>query len=299
MKMSKEIKIALVSIATIVVFILGANFLKGKNFLKSERIFYAFYDDASGLIASSSVTYRGMKVGRVDKLEFVGERNQKVKATIVINERLIIPKNTIARIATADLFGTKVIELVFSDESEFAKSGDTLDGEVEPDMISGITTQLMPMKDKIESLVTSLDTLTNIMIATLNDDAQRQLQNSIRDLSASLNNVRSLTSTANKTLNDQRENLETIFENFAKISNDLSNVSFESTVNSLQSTLAQTQALIKKLSDGEGTASLLLNDQKLYEELTNSATNLSNLLEDLTSNPKRYVHFSLFGRRAR
>ena len=298
MKISKEIRIAIISIATIVAFIMGANFLKGRNFLKPERTYYAFFDHANNLTSSNAVFLKGMKVGRVERLEFVGTKNPQIRATIVINERLDIPKNSIARIATADLLGTKIIELVFSDENVFLKNGDTLIGEVEVSMMNEITAQLLPMKDKIESLATSLDTLVTTMNAILNEQAQRDIQNSIRNLSASLNNVRNLTSTANSMLNEQRKNVDQILANFAKISDDLNNVEFSNTVLSLQNTLAQTEQLIKKLNEGEGTIGQFLNDQKLYEELTNSAANLSKLLEDMQANPRRYVHFSLFGRRS-
>jgi len=298
MNISKEVRIAIVSIVAIIAFILGANFLKGRNFLKPERTFYAFYDNANNLISSSAVFVSGMKVGRVSKLEFVGPRDPRIKATIVINERLDIPKNSIARIATADLLGTRIIELIFSDETEFLRSGDTLIGDVEVTMMEEVFSQLMPMKDKIEGLVTSLDTLTNAMVAIFNEQAQQRIQNSIRDLSTSLANVRNLTSTANRMLNNQHENVAKILENFAKISEDLNSANFATTVNALQNTLAQTDSLIKNLTEGEGTAGRLLNDQRLYDELTNSAANLSRLLEDMQANPRRYVQFSLFGRRS-
>jgi len=298
MKISKEIKIAIISIATIVAFILGANFLKGKNFLKPERTFYAFYDDANNLISSSAVFLKGMKVGRVDRLDFVGSPgNLQVRVTIVINERLDIPKNTIARIATADLLGTKIVELIFSNEPEFLKNGDTLIGEVEVNMMNEITSQLMPMKDKIESLVTSLDTLATSINTILNEDAQRRIQTAIWDLSLAMMNTKHLIAAIQGIVNTERENLNKIFENFATISENLNRADFASTVNALQNMLAQTESLIKNLNEGEGTTGLLLNDQKLYDELTNSAANLSKLLEDMQANPRRYVHFSLFGRK--
>jgi phospholipid/cholesterol/gamma-HCH transport system substrate-binding protein len=299
MKISKEIRIAIVSIATIVAFIIGANFLKGRNYFKPEKTYFAFYDNANNLTASCSVFFRGVKVGRVDKLEFVGTRNPQIKATIVVNERLDIPKNTIARITTADMLGTKIIELIFSDEEDILKSGDTLIGEIQVGMIDELTTQLMPMKDKFESLTLSLDTLVTTMNAILNEDAQRRIQNSIWDISIALNNVKHLTQAMNSIVNSERQNLNKILENFAQISENLSKVELENTVNSLQNTLAQTEQLIKNLSEGEGTAALLLNDPQLYEELTKSTANLGNLLEDMQKNPRRYVHFSLFGRRSK
>jgi len=136
------------------------------------------------------------------------------------------------------------------------------------------------------------------MVAIFNEQAQQRIQNSIRDLSTSLANVRNLTSTANRMLNNQHENVAKILENFAKISEDLNNANFATTVNALQNTLAQTDSLIKNLNEGEGSAGRLLNDQRLYDELTNSAANLSRLLEDMQANPRRYVQFSLFGRRS-
>jgi phospholipid/cholesterol/gamma-HCH transport system substrate-binding protein len=299
MKISKEIRIAIVSVATIVAFILGANFLKGKHFLKPEKTYYAYYDDVNNLTTSCSVFLKGMKVGRVDKLEFVNPKNPRIKATIVINERLEIPKNTIAFITTADILGTKIIELVFSNNTDFLRNGDTLIGEVDLDMMTKIISKLAPTQEKIEQLATSLDSLVITMNTMFNEEAQRQIQNSIRDLSASLNNAKNLTSSANKMLDEQRESIDKILGNFTKISEDLNNADFANTVNSLQNTLAQTEQLIKKLNDGEGSAGQLLNNQKLYDELINSAANLSKLLEDLQANPKRYVHFSLFGKKSK
>ncbi|MCL2416368.1 MAG: MlaD family protein [Bacteroidales bacterium] len=296
MKISKEIKIAIVSIATIIAFILGANFLKGRNFFKPETTFFAFFDNANNLTPSASVFFRGMNVGRVTRLEFTGAENPQIRATIVINERLSVPKNSVARIAVGDLFGTRIIELMFSDETEFLRNGDTLIGEIETGFMEEIATQLMPVASRVESLAISLDSLVMTMNAMFNEQAQQEIQNSIQDLSISLNNARNLTSTANRMLADQRENVNEILTNFAEISNNLNNVDFASTVNSLQNTLAQADTLIQRLNEGEGTLGLLLNDERLYEELTNSAANLSRLLEDLKTNPRRYVNFSLFGR---
>jgi phospholipid/cholesterol/gamma-HCH transport system substrate-binding protein len=297
MKLSKEIRIALVAIAAIAAFILGAQFLKGKNFLKPEKTYFAHYNNADNLTASSSVFFKGMKVGRVDKMEFVGTRNPRIRATIVINERLDIPKNSIARITTADMLGTKIVEIIFSDENEFLKSNDTLIGEIEVGMIAELTAQFMPMKDKIERLVLSLDTLVTSINAIFNEEAQHRIQSSIGDMSIALMNVRQLVGAVHKMVNDERENVSKILENFAQISENLNEADFAKTVKDLQNTLAQTENLIKTLNEGGGTAGQLLNDQKLYDELTNSAANLSKLLEDMQKNPKRYVHFSLFGRK--
>ena len=298
MKVSKEIRIAIVCVATIVAFILVANFLKGKSILKPEQTYYAYYDNVDNLTSSSSVFFRGMRVGRVDKLEFVDPKNPRIKVTIRISERLEIPVNTIARVATADLMGTKIIELIFGDEQTFLKNGDTLVGEVDVDMMTKVTSILAPTQEKIEQVAASLDTLLTAMNAMFNDEAQHLIRSSIRNLDASLRNVRTLTTTAHHILNDERESLNKILTNFAKISEDLNEANIPNTVHSLQSTLAQTEQLIRNLKEGEGTAGLLLNDPKLYEELVGSAENLSKLLDDLQANPKRYVHFSLFGRKS-
>ncbi len=297
--MSKEIRIALVSIATIVAFVLLANFLKGSNFLKPQKTYYAYYDNANNLTSSCAVFFKGMKVGRVDKLEFVDAKNPRIKTTIIINERLDIPKNTVARIATADMLGTKIIELLFGDAKEYLKNGDEMIGEIEVGMMEEVSAQLFPMKDKIEHLASSLDSLVMTMNTMFNEQAQHHLQSSIQSLSASLNNVKNLTSSANEVLNGQRENLEKILKNFAKISEDLGEANISNTVQKLDNTLAQTEAVMKKLNEGEGSASRLMNDKKLYEELSNSAENLGKLLDDMRANPKRYVHFSLFGKKSK
>jgi phospholipid/cholesterol/gamma-HCH transport system substrate-binding protein len=297
MKISKEIRIAIVAVATIVAFILGAQFLKGRNFLKPEKTYFAYYDNADNLTASSSVFFKGMKVGRVDKMEFVGTRNPRIRATIVINERLDIPTNSVARIATADMLGTKIIELIFGNETDVLKNGDTLIGEVGIGMIAELTTQLMPIKDKIESLAVSLDTLVTSINSIFNEDTKRRIQNSIWDMSIALMNAQHLIGAVHKVVKDERENIGKILENFANISENLNEADFAKTVKNLQNMLSQTEQLIKNLNEGEGTAGQLLNDKKLYEELTNSAANLSKLLDDLQKNPKRYVNFSLFGRK--
>lgn len=297
MKLSKEIRIALISIATIVAFILLANFLKGSNFLKPEKTYYVYYDDANNLTSSCAVFFKGMKVGRVEKLEFTDPENPRIKVTIVINESLRIPKNTAARITTADLLGSKIVELIFSEEQVFLRNGDELKGEIAVDLVDEISLQLLPIKDKIEHLVTSLGSLATTMNEMFNEQAQRQLQSSIQDLSISLNNVKDLTSKANTLVDEQRENMEQILSDFAKISSELSESNISNTIQKLDSTLTQAETVMKKLNTGEGSASKLLNDQKLYEELTVATTNLNKLLEDLKANPKRYVHFSLFGRK--
>jgi phospholipid/cholesterol/gamma-HCH transport system substrate-binding protein len=207
-----------------------------------------------------------------------------------------IPANSIARIITADLMGTKAIEIVFSSEQEFLNSGDILIGEVEVGMMEEIIAQLMPMKDRVENLIDVLDTFVTSVNAMFTDDAQNMIQSSIRNLDASLRNIRTMTTAANQIVHEEQKNIERILANFAKISEELTEANLPTTLNSLQSTLAQTEQLIRNLHEGEGTTGLLLNDPKLYEELTNSAASLSRLLDDLQANPRRYVQFSLFGR---
>ena len=306
-KISNETKVGIFSVIAIVLMYLGFNFMKGKDIFGRQSDYYAIYTDIKNMPKSSEVVFRGHKVGIVNDI-FLGENNQIVVG-ITVSNRLQIPKGATAFITTSDLIGTKIVEISFPEDakiSAYHESGDTLRSEIKMGLTDKIEAELKPISEKVNRLVVSLDTITQSLNAIL---ASNQIQNTL----ASLNNtmatidkmvnsetakIQNITSSLQKfatTLAKNSDKLESIITNLDETTTVLANGDLDKTLENLNKTTASLNLVMQKIENGDGTAGMLLNDKKLYENLEKSAADLDALLVDLKANPKRYVRFSVFG----
>ncbi|MBI9053143.1 MAG: MCE family protein [Bacteroidales bacterium] len=307
MKLNKEVKVGLIAVAIIAVSIWGYSFLKGKNLLSTNDTYYAIYNNIDGLEEASPVLVSGFKIGLVESIKIHEHSRDRIIVKFSIEENIKLPKNTEAIIYPASLIAGKAIKIHFSDSQEFYSSGDTIIGILEKDMISSLSAELLPVKNKIESLVVSMDSVLSIFdnerrkdlkssldnINKITNDLEQTLDTKNSKLATILSNVESLSTN----LKNNNEQITNILQNFSNISDSLDQSNIKETILNANKTLAEFSEISQKINSGQGTIGMLINNDSLYNNLNNLAANVDSLVIDLNENPKRYVHFSLFGKK--
>lgn len=303
MKFTREVKTALLAIIAIVLLIFGYSFLQGKNLLESNRTFHAIYNDVLGLSPSSTVTINGLKVGQVTEISFLDKKGTLVVSFTVEND-FKFSKSSIAQIYGGNIIGGKSLAILPNYEvNEMAKSGDTLQSDTEEGIMELVNERLSPLQEKVENTIVSADSLVTAINMVLNDSTRHNIQNTFKDLNAT---VRSFKVTANALegivgrnsgkLDKTFTNLDEMTTNFNKFSDTLRHMNIGKITNDLEKVVADFESVSDKLNRKEGTAGKLINDDALYNNLENATRQLEELLQDVKLNPKRYVHFSVFGK---
>ena len=234
-KKNSEIKIGLIALSTILIFIWGFSFLKGKNIFKKSTHFYSIYEEVDGMDVSAPVRINGLTVGKVTEVFFHPDNSGKIIVKYEIHEDFAIDKNTVANIYNADLMGTKAIQLIIGNTDVYASSGDTLFSSVEGDLKDEVNKQVLPLKNKAEDLISSIDSVMTVITTVLDKDARASLTNSL----ISLNRTFSTMELAMVKLDSM------IYYNDNRVSNILSNV--ESITSNLHNNNESLGNVIKKL----------------------------------------------------
>lgn len=315
MKIKNEIKVGIIVTAAIVALIWGINFLKGIELFSRTIKIYAVYDNIDGLVASNRVILNGYRVGQVQKIRFLPDHSGKMFATLTVNPDIFISKNSIARIVSSDFFGGKAVQLELGNDPNPVKDGDTLFSELK----SGIEQQLGPVKDKAERLIESLDSVATAFHIMLDEKTRKNISSSFSHLSVVLANLEQTTSTLNSmisgggklnnsisnfesissNLKNNNEKITHIIDNFSQISDSLAKANMASAITSISKSANELNILIAKINKGEGSLGKLANNDSLYNNLSTTAANLDKFLIDIKANPKRYVHFSMFGKNSK
>lgn len=319
MKLSKEFKIGIVVVFAISAFIWGVSFLKGSNLFSKKYYLYAVYPKIDNLIPSSPLQINGYKIGQVKTMSlFYKDGKNQVLVKFLLSEDISIPKNSIARAVSADLLGAKAVEVVFSANTEYVVSGDTLIAETEQGLKESFNKQLAPLQAKAENLIGSIDTVMNVVSSVLNTRTRANIDQSFESvrkailsleqtayklddlmatekpkISSVLTNLNGISTNLNK--NEQK--ITNILNNFSNLSDSLAKTQLKSAVANADNTLKELNTLLAKINAGQGTIGKLAKNDSLYNNLNKSADDLDKLLKDLKENPRRYVHFSLFGRK--
>lgn len=307
--MNKELKIGLVAIITIGTLFIGVNYLKGLNVLSSSRTYYAQYENIGGLQVGSSVLVNGYKVGTVSNIDLLIENNQELLVTISIEKEFAMPSNTICKIVNQDLMGTKGISLLLGDATDFLEVGDTLNGSVEGTLQDEVNAQILPLKNKAEQLIGSMDSVMMIVTAVLNKDTRESLRNSLQSLdktfllmTETMIKVDSMVAVNDDRITKVVKNLESITSNLESSNGDIKNIltNFSTLSDSLAKAdialvLKNINSITTKINSGEGSIGLLLKDDKIYDNFEKSTRELAELLEDIKRHPSRYVNFSIIG----
>lgn len=304
MKITKEIKTAILVIASLLLFIWGYSFLKGRDLLNSYKIFYVEYDNVEGLVQSAPVTINGLTVGKVRGIKFLNNTG-KVQVTVQIKSDFPFSKSSIASIYEPGLIGGKQIMITpnFTD-STIAESGITLKGDVKPGLTSLVADRLTPLQEKVEKMVVSADALLKNVNSVLDSKTKENLKSSIANLDATLAEFKTASKTVNEMLLENKgkitstlSNVDKASANFVKISDSLSKANIGKTVKSLEKTLANVDKIMADVQAGKGTIGKLAKDETMYTNLTKSSKELELLLQDFRLNPTRYVNVSLFGKK--
>ena len=297
MKITKEIKIALVAIVSIVLLFFGMNFLKGMTLFSNGDSYYITFKDISGLSSSSPIFANGYRVGVVKDVSFDYENNGDVVVEFMVDDDLQIPRGSTAEIVS-DLMGNVKMNLLLADNPrDFVAKGDTIMGVINSGML-GKAKDMIPV---IEKMLPKLDSiLANINMLLSDPNIGRTLgnvQKTTENLTVTTQQLNALMANVNKDVPGLMGKASGLLDNANNLTANLSAVDVASTVAKVDQTLANVQQLTSKLNDNKGTLGLLMNDETLYYNLTNTVLSADSLLNNLREHPKRYVHFSLFGKK--
>ena len=316
--MKAELKIGVVGIFSILLLIWGINFLKGNNIFGNSNEYYSIYENIDGLESSAPVRINGLTVGNVTEIYFHPSNTGKIIVQFTLNDDIRFPRNSIARIYNSDIMGTKAVQLVYGNSNIYATSGDTLFAEIENGLKDEVNKQVLPLKNKAEELISSIDSVMTVITTVLDKDARESLSSSLRSLNRTfstmelamvkldsviykndirvttiLQNVESITTN----LHNNNDMIAKTLKNFESISDSLAKSNIKNTIQNLDKSLSEFDKILQKIEQGEGTIGLLLNDKEMYNNLTSASKQLDLLIEDMKKHPKRYVTFSLLGGR--
>ncbi|WP_234735109.1 MlaD family protein [Tellurirhabdus bombi] len=304
MKISKEAKVGILAVVSMTILYFGFNYLKGSEVFSRSNKFYVIYDNIDGLAPSNSILLNGLAIGRVERIDILQTQNNKLLVTLDVNEEIIIRQGTRAVLADSGPLGGKLVRLELNMAGQPLDSGDTLVGGREKGISAQVQEKLPPVLAKFDSLMIGLNgivkgfaqteailnrTLASADLATgtLNSTLVENRQ-SLREM---LGNVNRLTASLVQT----EKELKPILAKASTFTDSLNALHLSQTLESTNQTIRALQQMLADINRGQGTLGKLKSDEKLYANMTSTTASLDKLLTDLRENPKRYVHFSIFG----
>ena len=307
-RLSKEFLTGFIFLLSIILLIYGIKFLKGVDVFNSNKTYFSIYSNVNGLQVGSTITLNGFNVGIVNDITLFND-NKDLLVSLSLTKLDSIPENSNFKIINQDLMGTKGVSLILGNSSSYAKYGDTITSSVENSLQDEVNAQILPLKNKAEELIGSVDSLLTIVTAVLNKNTRENLSNSIKSLdetfllmsqtmikvdslvyyndnrvSKILLNIESITSN----INSNNNNIMKIIENVSSITDSIAQSDIVSFVNNINE-------LTSKISNGKGSLGKLINDDSFYNNLAKSSLEMNQLIEDIKKNPSRYVNFSILG----
>jgi len=315
MKLSRYTKLGLLIVFSFAIFIWGMNYLKGIDFFKKNTTYSVVYERIDGLIESSAVMINGYQVGQVKTIDFSDQNDGSLVVSFSLEGDFQIPKGSAARIVSSDIMGTKSIKLQIVPSNAYYQPGDTIPGSIEEDLKEQVSMQVLPLKNKAEQLLASLDSAITVITYVFNAEARKNLSESFTRINQTILNLETVSNelsdimvsektnlkgiiqntnelTAN--LNENADDFSNIVSNFSSISDSLAAADLANLIIELRGSAEGINSIIEKVNAGEGSAGKLLSDEELYANLTEMSQSLDFLLKDIRNNPKRYVHFSAF-----
>jgi phospholipid/cholesterol/gamma-HCH transport system substrate-binding protein len=316
MKITKEVRIGIIVFSAIVLTYWGLNYLKGQDIFTSQKAVYAIYNRVDGLLASNVVQVNGYKIGYVKGISLLPDHSGRLVVSMHIKSELKIPRNSVAEIFSTDLLGTKGVQLLFGNSTQDLQDGDTLPSNIQVSLGDAVSAEVAPIKERAENLLASLDSVAAVFREVFNQETKLHLKRSFESISTALNSIDNIATTVDtmlakkngrlKILLDNLESITTnirnhnnqigeVIDNFAGITDTLRRANLSQTILNLKTALDKTSQVFDKINRGEGSLGKLVNDDSLYTNLNNTAHDLDLLVKDMNANPKKYVHFSMFG----
>ncbi len=303
MNPSREIKTAILVLVGALAFIFGFSYLKGASLFDNKKNLYVVYEDVEGLVMGAKVTINGMDVGKVTKIDILPDFSG-VRVDFSMREDIQITKASEAYLYESGLIGGKAISIVPASSGAMVEDGDQLTAKVKPGLTELINQQIAPLQDKIESMLTSADSLFAGVSNVMNYETQNNLKTLINNLTLTLQSVNEISSKMvnvldqnQTTLNKTLTNMAATTENLEQMSDSLAKIRWGETAKQIESLALNLNRISQPIAQGEGSLGQLIQSDSLYQQLNASTAALEALLQDLKTNPKRYVHFSLFGRK--
>ena len=311
MKISNEVKVGTVTLVTIIAFIFLYNFLKGKDFFSSSVNYYSVYNEVGGLAESSPVEINGYKVGVVQSIEFLDATTGRLLVTFSVNKDFKLPVNTVAEITPVSIIAGMKVQFVYGNGPGFYEYEDTIPGKLAETLVTKLEEELVPVRERITKLLDVLDSVITSANEIMDPEFRKNLGGTIANLNSTSESIDRIIGTRENELKTTLDNItrfsqmlsessskmENTFTSLGSIADTLAAADIYNSVMNLKIGLEKTSMLIGNLNDGKGSAGQLLTNDTLYNDLTGTLKNLNALLEDMKANPKRYVHFSLFGKK--
>ncbi len=296
MKITREVKTAILVISGILLFIYLFNFLKGNDILDSSRTFYTIYENVEGLAPSTPVTINGLNVGKVQDISFTEDGTGKLLVKLVVEEEFDFSKNSEAQLYEAGLIGGKAIAIVPAfDNAENATKGTYLKGTIKAGLSELVNQRLTPLQEKLETTFVSADSLLMSLNSVFDDRTKNNLKSSIAQLNTTISSFKSTSESLDQLVSENQENLKSTLNNIENISGNLSKITdsiaesdLTETINNLQATISNFNKILVKIERGEGSMGKLMKDEGLYNNLDGAAKELEALLKDIKLHPKRY-----------
>lgn len=319
MKISKEVKTGIFALITIAIVVYGFNFLSGNDILKKHRYIFAVYEKTDGLIEASPVLVNGVNVGLVHKTKLITYQNgYRVLVTLILTQDVKIPKQSLAKLVSQDLLGSKAISIIFSNSKEYIKDNDTLLPDYEDDLKTSVDKRIAPLQKKAEDLISSIDSVMQVVQEVLNKNVRESLIISFESIKTTLSSLQHASSgvdtmvstqsnkiasiltkvqSISSNLEKNNEKITNILNNFSTISDSLAKSNIKTTIEHTNLAILQANSLLEGISNGKGTLGKLLKNDSIYNNLNRASNDLDLLLLDLRAHPKRYVSVSIFGRK--
>ena len=303
MKITRELKTAVLAIASILLFIWGYSYLKGKDLLNDYKMFYVEYDNVEGLTTSAPVTINGLVIGKVSNIKFLNHTG-RLSVELQINSDFPISRSSVASIYEPGLIGGKQIMIIPNyNDKVMAVSGAHLIGENKPGLTTLVGEKLAPLQEKLDRVLLNADKLLSGFNNVLDKDGQANLKNSLAELNKTITQFHKASNSLNVILDDNKgkiggivTNFDNISKDFSKISDSLNKADLGKTARNLQKTLNTVDQIIADVQSGKGTMGKLLKDDALYKDLDKASKELELLIQDVRLNPTRYINVSLFGK---
>ncbi len=309
-KISNEVKVGATAILTIVIFIWLYTFLKGKDFFSNSVYYYTVYEKIGGLAESSPVEINGYKVGVVQSIDFIDAVSGKLLVEFSVNKDFKLPRNTVAEIVPISLLGGMKVQFVYGNGPGTYSADDTIPGRLAESLMETVETELLPVKEKFSDLIMNLDSVISSLNDIMDADFKSNLGETMANLNSTTGSIDNIIGSKEKELKATLENIDKFsrmlsansekmnrtFSNLESITDTLVAADIYKSVNNLKSSLEKASILIDNMNNGKGSAGQFMTNDTLYSNLTSSLESLNILLQDMKANPKRYVHFSLFGK---
>lgn len=310
-RLSNEVRIGIIALVTIAAFIWLYNFLKGSELFTSSDSYYIIYNEISGLEESSPVEINGYQAGIVQNIKYINDGTGRLAVTITIDKDYDLPLGTQAEITTATLIAGMKIILRFGEGPGIYNNHDTIEGYVAASIIDRLGESLSPLEGNLKNIVIKLDSVVTGLNALITPQFTADIQSTVSNVNGITSNFREISEKEKGTLmaaiEDMRKftgmlsanssAMDATLKNLSAVSDTLANSNLSASLASLKGSLASLDTLLRGISGGEGTAGKLATDDSLYINLSNSLNSLDLLLQDMKDHPKKYVHFSVFGRK--